>query len=54
MADATLSQGWVSDNLILVIFQGQVLVKRICHSANVYPASETEESLVNFGHFDTC
>lgn len=42
MADATLFQRWISNDLILVIFQGQVLVKCIYCSANLYPASETE------------
>ena len=51
MADATLSQRWDSNDLILVIFQGQVLVKCIYLSANLYPASETEESSINFRHF---
>lgn len=48
MADGSLSQRWFPDDLILVIFQGQVLVKCIYHSANLYTASETEESFINF------
>lgn len=50
MADATLSQRWVSNYLTLVTFQDQVLVKCIYRSANLYPASETEESSINFRH----
>lgn len=38
--------------IVIVIFKGRVLVRCMYYSTDLYPTPETEESFMNFRHFE--